>query len=733
MALNDEMPEYSDDDRGYVQPYDALVDEMVDYIDRYATEEPSVEARRKMLSDAQVKSVSELLKEAVLSTGWNFNYDFEEDKEKGEEMVKFLYKNLNKVNLQPWSAGGVDDLISKWMDALFFKKMVCELVYEHENGEIIVKKGKVLPPESIKLSCDRFGNLINVRQFPHSIEVDDMTGGFRIEERGDPVDLDMDNLIIWVNGDDYGRFKGKSELDCVYKYWFLKDFILKFWSIYIERFGAPLLIAFVRAKNMGNAKKAMKNIITDTSFTMEHQDKVEMFEPHGEGQTFRMMIDYCDSQITKGLLVPTLMLGGDNEKGSGSLGEVQYRMFEYRVNYIRRKLENLMSALIKKVIDLNYSDVLHYPTFSFKAFTITNRVKMAQTFDLLVKNSMVHPLENWVRKELQLPEVDDEHKECLRTAWEAKMTVGSGVQFPNDETPSPTADIKRPEAQTNQREPDGGEFSDGRKEQLKKQLEKADEKFERMLTPSLTKSLKSLISKVRGKLEEEKELAEMPDWLKNLEFDISHIRNGTNELIDELMVDVTLEDNQHLTQLGMETAFDIQTRTGAFDWIDQQMADIRAGLLDYGSDNINKLELRILEDTKKIVQSGLNQGLRTRDIVDNLEQGMLGERYSKAQLKTVVRTNTTAVINNAKIGFARANVPFVKGMSFLAVIDDRTTQLCEELHERNFAIDDPQLDRYTPPLHFNCRSMLDYVIEGQPQFDAEGITQEVPVGFGGDI
>jgi len=735
-AVDNEVEiDYGNKERGYVQPFDDYVSEMIDYIDSYGVDEPSITARRSMMKDAQVKAAVGLLKEGVLSSGWEIHYDWDEQKELGTEMTNYLYESLNRINEQPYSAGGIEDLIEKWMGALWYKKMVCELVYAHDkqNEYIYVKKAKVLPPESIKLPCDPYGNLKAIQQFPYNIETENLysTGDY-VDTK--PVELDMNQCLLWVNGDDYSQFNGESELDCVYKYWFLKDFILKFWSMFVERFGAPLLISFVRAKNMDKARERMKNVIIETSLAMEKDDKIEMMEPKKEGKVFNMMISYCDNNISKGLL-RSLLLGSKTEE-SRSDSDVDFRLFEFRIEFIQRKLQNLTRALIKKEIDLNFNDVKHYPVFTFSPFSDRKKREMAQTFDLLVKNSLIHPLEPWVRRELQLPEMEDRFEDDLDQAWKAKMSAGSGAIIA---TQSPTAEITRTEAQTNQRQRKGvgetAQLADDPVSRVEAQLDEADKKFGDFLVPTLQDSIKGLIKDIEKKLKDDKsvEFAEVPTWLKNLQYTIVGLEAGFAELFDEIMVDVVLSDNSYLSGMGMKPSFDVRTRTGAFKWIDKRIGDVRSGLLDYGSANAKALELRILEDTKAIVQSGIDEGLRGRDVVKNLEDGLLGNRYSKAQLKTVVQTNTTAIVNQGKKAFARANVPFVKGMVFYAVVDKNTTDICRERDGKVFAIDDPALDKNTPPLHFSCRSSLSYIISGQPKYSPEGITADIPTGFGGDI
>lgn len=734
-AKEEVLENYGSKERGYVQPYSEYIDEMIDYIDTYAVDEPSITARRQMLKDAQVKAVTAMLVEAVLSGGWDIHYNWDTDKELGTQMVNFLYEAFGRINSFPWAAGGIEDLIEKWMDALWYKKMACELVYQHDKVQeyIFVHKAKVLPPESIKLPSDEHGNLLAIQQFPFSIDTSELTGTGRDLANVEPVSMDMNRMLLWVNGDDYSQYEGKSELDPVYKYWFLKDFILKFWSMFVERFGAPLLIAFVKAKNMKKARDGLKNIVSDTSFALEEKDKLEIVEPKKEGEVFKMMISYCDNEITKGLLMPVSVFG-DVEGGGKGLGDLHFKFFEYRIEFIQRKLQNLMRALIKKLIDLNFPNVKHYPVFTFKPLTVTKRLKMAQAFDLLVQNALIHPLEPWIREELQLPEISDDFKDDLDEAWRAKMTAGG---IGTITTPPPDAAVTRPEAQTNQRQPKetGEALADDQTARIKAQLDSADGKFSDFLIPTVRGAIKDIVALVESKIKDDPsiEFAETPVWLKNLEFQIQGLGEGFLDLYDEILVDISLGDNRTLTNLGMKSAFDTQTRSGAFKWIDKQMTDIRSGLIDYGSENANELQSRILADTKAIVQAGLDEGLRGRDVVDNLRSTLLGSNYTDAQLMTVVRTNTTAIVNQGKKGFARANAPFVRGMVFRIIEDNRTTDICLQRKDKEFALNDPELDANTPPLHFSCRSILDYLTEGSPAFNPAGITEPIPEGFGDAI
>lgn len=60
--------------------------------------------------------------------------------------------------------------------------------------------------------------------------------------------------------------------------------------------------------------------------------------------------------------------------------------------------------------------------------------------------------------------------------------------------------------------------------------------------------------------------------------------------------------------------------------------------------------------------------------------------------------------------FAGWNRPAVaerlKGFRFSAVLDTRTTNICRACHGTKVPVDSPWIQTRTPPLHFNCRSVL---------------------------
>lgn len=71
--------------------------------------------------------------------------------------------------------------------------------------------------------------------------------------------------------------------------------------------------------------------------------------------------------------------------------------------------------------------------------------------------------------------------------------------------------------------------------------------------------------------------------------------------------------------------------------------------------------------------------------------------------------------------------------TYVAIDDDVTTDLCRELNGHTFAEGDPLVNKYTPPLHFNCRSYMQVnmasfvdnpeIDSGEPDLSKEALKQ----------
>ncbi len=132
------------------------------------------------------------------------------------------------------------------------------------------------------------------------------------------------------------------------------------------------------------------------------------------------------------------------------------------------------------------------------------------------------------------------------------------------------------------------------------------------------------------------------------------------------------------------------------------------------------------EDIRLAIINGLKYGTPTDEIVTNIAQVYIpylgdptavknGELPTAARLETVVRTNLTESYNQGRINtFVKPDMmPFLDGIRYSAILDSRTTPVCQFLHEKIFKPEDIVSSGLTPGNHFNCRSLVVPVVVGE--------------------
>lgn len=721
---------------------------ILDSIGLYETESRAIETYRKMKDDdSQVASSFEVLRIAVLAKGYEINYHGK-DRELGQEMIDFLTKMFSEINTCLEYRGGFAFAQRGLMDAIWSGFSPIEVVYYYneELQKVMVKKLKPIPPDIVDFQTDSKGNLTGIYQEDY----DDPNARSQYNEpRGNKIPIER--TLLWTYRREGSSLKGRSDFDPIYKYWYLKDFILKFWSIFTERYGAPFMFGVTKKKRMTEFKNALKNIITRTELVgVMGEDDVKVLETSHDGNQFENFIHYCDTQITKGMLVPNLLLDS-GKSGARSLGDTQFGLFEWRIHSLQSEMEDIWNELIRWVTDLNWKGVDAYCTFNYKPLSDLDRRLLAQTFDLLIKNNVVHPVESWVRELLKLPEADPETIEALKTAWENKVQGISS--FSPEAGITPWGGDNRGQAPT---QSNLSKRLEGRNNTYLAQDTKLVSKLESFMTKTETKLAKKLEKPVNKLIEgyveeverqlqlsegegEELELQEHPVWIDNL----SPIANPELEVIftdwyDNALYDSVAFTENELVSIGMEPSWTARTKTGRIKWIEENLAGLREGGQTMATYGANKIPIQMYEFVQPLLIEAYQEGLRGRDLVTKLQE-TLGNHYSRAYLRNVARTNMTASINSARLSLYRRRSDFVKGVEFMAVLDERTTDICEQLDGRTFAVGGAEIEQFTPPLHYQCRSVLSPITtldipEGEdfePTYQPDQITASVQEGFGG--
>jgi SPP1 gp7 family putative phage head morphogenesis protein len=117
-----------------------------------------------------------------------------------------------------------------------------------------------------------------------------------------------------------------------------------------------------------------------------------------------------------------------------------------------------------------------------------------------------------------------------------------------------------------------------------------------------------------------------------------------------------------------------------------------------------------------IYENLMDKGFTDLDSLDSVDtadvQQALTEAFGTdnvpAYLNTLIRTNIFDAMNQARLASFRDPdvADFIEAIEYSAILDDHTTQLCESLDGSIWTEDNPIWETYTPPNHYNCRSVV---------------------------
>ncbi len=133
----------------------------------------------------------------------------------------------------------------------------------------------------------------------------------------------------------------------------------------------------------------------------------------------------------------------------------------------------------------------------------------------------------------------------------------------------------------------------------------------------------------------------------------------------------------------------------AIDWLE-----------DYTPSLAGNLSNSVLEDVREVMRDSLQKGSTLQERMNALRESA-GElsRMAESRIESIARTEITRADTLGRLSSMKSNDDVI-GVEFSAVMDDRTTEMCQSRHGLVMRLDDPRLPENTPPIHPRCRSIL---------------------------
>ena len=342
--------------------------------------------------DAQIASGISLFRLAIMSKPWDIKFSDEFKHPKRDEILKFIKNQYQNLGSDPDYPGTFEDFLREFMLAPALGFSVGEPVYwwNKKSKMVELKKLKCLPHESIKFKTDEYGNLEKIEQSFYS--------------GGDINELKpLDKYLIWVHGMRGGNYYGTSILKSAYKHWYIKEFLLKIWNLYLERKATPVPVGKTHPSRMKDLKKYLDNLEAKSSLVLSTDDVVDVLRMDGSAaKEFMNAIKYHDTMMYRAMMTPTLLMGQE-DVGARALGDTHLLVFMWVINSDKAAIVEHTYKINKTLVMANWGEMEEYPRLYIPDLS---DIELKDFGDLMYKMVMVgvfNPQEEWIRKRFGAP------------------------------------------------------------------------------------------------------------------------------------------------------------------------------------------------------------------------------------------------------------------------------------------------------------------------------------------
>lgn len=401
------------------QPYWTLLDD--EKVPELQWPESLEQYDRMRRTDAQVMSVLRAVTLPIRRTTWRIDPGAARP-----EVVRFVAANLGLpvVGQDPTPRLRTGDRFS-WAEhlqlaltCLPFGHSFFEQTYRiepDENGVLRawIRKLGWRPPKTIsRIDVAPDGGLIAIEQ--------GLVGSTVASHR-----MDVDRLVAYVPEREGGNWLGQSLLRPAYKFWVLKDRLLKVQAQTIDRngMGVPVVVAPEIPKEVFDPVEYTKRLDAEIrrglkiaqSFrsgrqagaSVAHGADVKLLGVEGTLPDAMPVIKYYDEQIARAVLANFLNLGGDSSKGSYALSDTLDAFFKLSLQSIALSIADTATKhIVEDLVDYNFGPTEPAPRIVFDEIGSQMQITATALKELLDAGGLTadEDLERFIRDTYGLPQ-----------------------------------------------------------------------------------------------------------------------------------------------------------------------------------------------------------------------------------------------------------------------------------------------------------------------------------------
>jgi len=711
---------------------------------------------KKMMIDEQVKAVVKFKRDAVTSREFLFSLDHEKyglSEEEAKKRISLSYEIVDQLK------GSWMDGLNGIMSAMYNGFSMTEKVFGQIEYDGVTWWGidrlKLKPFDTFFFKTDDYGNVEDTIQ----------------KIAGKEQKVELNKFIKFIVNPDTDEHYGGSELREAYRAWFSKDVIIKFRNMYLERHAGGF--RYIQAKEgktivAGSAdyvamQNALNSIQTSTGMILPNNVDIVSEYP-ANNVAYKEAIDDYDTAIARALLVPNL-LGVSPQGNTGSFAQStnQLEAFLWTLEADANRLEEAINEqLFRQLAKVNFGDDA-WPRFKFKPASGSKKLELLSTWKDLVSAGAVQHTESdesHIRDLLEFPEGTEVIKD------EQPGQEGSNVDDSTNSGDTDTGAIDEEEKKDKEKGDDKKPLEEEEDKALSVDstiigkglvsvtafssavrrcdfavIAKTSDSITDDFTAETAKTMDFIIEDLIVKAKEGGPLTDdVSDNIKRLKVDkqlnrklnniqkamlkegySSGVKHASLEIDKAMKTSFSIHHDQERLKFIADDYFKVKAFKITGNFTDAAVSTIEAAIL-----NGAKYDKAWYEVEQDIYRTFATKGMISTEQAKEALGEALGVASPDARIRTVIRTSTFDAINEARHSYFTdpALDGYVVAYEYSAILDDRTTQICNHLDAENRG--DHSVAWYgnhaefRPPNHYNCRSLLIPVTEDDVDSFVEG-------------
>lgn len=553
---------------------------------------------------------------------------------------------------------------------------------------------------------------------------------------------DLDTIVQWVQGDlalgraalinldaqfclvmtlekEGDNYAGISGLRSCYGAWYRKNLYLRLMGIGIEKNALGTPMGTIPAGKLDPAQEsAFREMLSnftanESSYIVKPAGwDVTLLESKFDPEKLKSAIVLENTEMISAFVANFLALGMHGNSGAFALGDSLADFFLSGLQMYADIITGIWNRkLVPDLIKLNFGEQESYPKLKVTGINDRAGKEIAEILALLTKSSVIKAdmkLEEFMRKSYKLPAAD------LTTTREL-INVSERIDDQTTKDPNAEPGNSLSERRTIIRPPKRSLKRLKLAESYNKQWKSNKADLKQVMQDGLTAVRDDLKAQIARQFKNATSAAraglalniqpKTGNYKKDLQEALAQIANqslvNAKKLTPKASKNVKLSERFQLALANADTGGYFDALPDSIKRIVKNAAGLIADTQGADIDKVVSFQYASSQATTDDLDSILN------DIDTATEPTLIGSTEKGMSIDAAAGNAVSQVANQAANAWFFDPEVIDTIESFTFTNDDPQTDICIELTGTTWAVGDPDLDTYSPPLHHNCKSRLE--------------------------